>query len=634
MYKKFLIPLLAISMSLTPMTITTVRAEEADEVVESAEYDDMDEDIIIDEDNKMEKDPTSQNVEEVEDVVTSNPEEESTDNPQEESTDNPQEEAQPTQPAEETTGTETEPKNDKILEKVVHSSDTKWEIDHDSEEPTTYKIFEVYVSEDTQKFEIFYSKDVAPPEVIIESARGDKYIKGNDVVTGDMRFISRTGLICTGYPDIMYDTIYLSNIKDPGTWKIQIEISTQVKEFIFVQAAYPSDWETLNVEYKTAVTDVIAWYMYTGDQPGKTYSKYTSGNILPPEGGGIADEEARPPMNDVEPAEEPTEEKIQIDPILIGLIGLIILIIVVTIILFKKLKNNEEQRREQIHKNNQNTNTKLAQKKKHDNDTLDNELKKYEDEYKDEEDDEDIDNNDYSDPDEDNLDDLFEEGDEPKKSKKSKKPKNRKKKEVIEDTTEDIDTSEYRDIDEDEDFGQNEDIDEDNPAQGMYEDEPQPNNPMGEPPYYYPQQGQYGQMMYANGYPTMPPQQMPQMPPQMTQVPPQMSPQMIQQMMAQMPPQMLQQMMTQISTGQMPNMQYPPMQPTQAEEPVMKQENIPETSVNEQTIKDNTDAKEPVKNSKPQKPDQQVPRWADKSVKKKDAPNWAKKDNTGQKSFF
>ena len=275
-------------------------------------------------------------------------------------------------PVEETQTSSNEGSTESATTKKKSSAESKWVINEGDPRTT---VIETYVGSGTTRFEVFYSASaLTPPEVTFMSASGNIYRKDSDVEYGNTVFITRSGYVVSDYPDIKYDIIYIKGAEDPGTWKMSVSIDDHTNELFVVTSKVPDGWEHFQTDYKTAPTDALLWYI------NPKLSSYTVNDIT----SVIAKDTDIPETNSIQPYvdEEVPEQKNPIVGVLILLSLAIIGGIAAIIFLYKKSqKESVSNRKNAIAR----ANKKLKAKQKKENNSLDQVLANYEDEYRDDE---------------------------------------------------------------------------------------------------------------------------------------------------------------------------------------------------------------------------------------------------------
>ncbi len=304
--------------------------------------------------------------------------------------------------------------------KKVSASETEWKIDTTAT-INQVKQIDMYVTSGTMKLEVFYSANQEKPEIIFKSASGNLYQAGTDVSNDSIKFKTVPNIVCTNFPELHYDVIYISNAIDPGNWIMQISVVPTISDLLVVEASVDPEWETLNTEYKTPAKNVFCWYFRNEETQQMLNSKFSVKDVQM-----IFEAEESPATNHITDAPEEEPEEFRIDWITVGLIAAIIALIVVAIIVFKKSKKMNDEYLEEKHKSNLKTNKKLKGKKqKEENDDLDSALDEFADEY------EDYDMDEYSDAEKKEENEYFDEEDDideyEEKIKNNKKKKKVKK---------------------------------------------------------------------------------------------------------------------------------------------------------------------------------------------------------------
>lgn len=277
-------------------------------------------------------------------------------------------------------------KNKEKKEETVSTAEkTKWDISERGFNHPASTTRKIYVGSGVNRFEIFYTANsTKPPEIVFKSLSGNPYILGRDTEYGETKFVTRGDNIMADYPDLKYIVLYIANPEDPGEWEMGVTLNDNINEFIMVTTKAPDNWENIICEYKTLVKTEgpKLWGIDTKK------SNYTSRDIA----GIVSKDKEIPQINNMQAVpEEELNKKPETNPML-WIITLVIIAIVAgtvgVIFLFKKMDVAHEAQKKYAIKN---ANARVKKRQEIENKTLDKVIKKYDDDYSDD----DVDTSEY-----------------------------------------------------------------------------------------------------------------------------------------------------------------------------------------------------------------------------------------------
>lgn len=212
------------------------------------------------------------------------------------------------------------------------------------------------------RFEMFYGVDEEVPSVTFISPRGDVVLP-----------TIRGGIDMEGYDKLDCKVIYLDPMEEPGTWQIDIEISQASNNFLFITSETPKNWDMIVSEYKTSAVGLLKWYFSNN-------SLYDSSDIA----GIVAPSSVIPAINNIEEYEE---EEIEKEPnwVLISILAVLLLAVVITITVILVKKQKKAKFKEEMRKNVDSANNALEERKRYENENLDQFISQYQDDYNDDE---------------------------------------------------------------------------------------------------------------------------------------------------------------------------------------------------------------------------------------------------------
>ncbi len=252
-------------------------------------------------------------------------------------------------------------------------TDPYWLIpDNRNEKETTTRDFTVEC--ETTKIEVFYgsaNNSAGIPVITFVSPNGNCYQAGNDgyYESSGVTITTRMATL-SNYSDINCMVIYLEGLTIGEQWKISSEIDLYTNTFCMVEAEALNNWKDLYKDYRTQARKYI---MFMTDKR----SKYSIEDFT-----DMIKVEENPPQAPEEYVDEPKEpENPYLKYIKIGLIAFAVLAVVITaaVVYRKKTKSKveAEKRKKMIEKANQ----KMREKKKADEEALDQVLNHYQRDY-------------------------------------------------------------------------------------------------------------------------------------------------------------------------------------------------------------------------------------------------------------
>ena len=154
---------------------------------------------------------------------------------------------------------------------------------------------------------------------------------------------------------------------------LDIEISQAANNFLFITSETPKNWDMIVSEYKTSAVGLLKWYFSNN-------SIYDSSDIA----GIVAPSSVIPAINNIEEYEE---EEIEIEPnwVIISILAVLLLAAVITITVVLVKKKKKAKFKEEMKKSVDNANSALEERKRYENENLDQFISQYQDDYTDDE---------------------------------------------------------------------------------------------------------------------------------------------------------------------------------------------------------------------------------------------------------
>ena len=251
-------------------------------------------------------------------------------------------------------------------------NDYEWKPEADANGNRVYTMRLYMEAQKPVKLELFYNASDKAPTLNFLSPSNKIYIGSTQ--EEDTKIEIRSGLTIEGYEDILYDVVYIytTNHYNDGYWKTTLSIPADNNLTFVTNATVVSGWEDFKLDYKTPNKSLLVWYL-------DSVSPYTFEDIA-----DIIKGEDAPLINSIENYEV-KDETVKPNPY-IGLIALVCIGIAacigIVIFIGYKLKGTTSDKKEHLKRI---ANKKFNKRKKKENEELGSVLKKYDDEYSDEE---------------------------------------------------------------------------------------------------------------------------------------------------------------------------------------------------------------------------------------------------------
>lgn len=389
MLRKYLVKITTLSLTLTLLfsTLTYASDQEIAEATQEDQIEQVDkiEEVTAESEENSEEATTEESTEENSEEPTEETSEEGSDYSMEDEESSSEENTEENSEETEENGDEQteepeeveEPKEENPYEKPEEEKSEverlRWDI---SEGMPRTKTFNIPVPSHTIRMEFFYSAKAPAPIYNFRSTYGSVYGSNNTkdrFTDGDFTFLKRVGLPVNDYSDMRYDVVYISNPPDTGKWELTIILDEDETEFFALSSAVPENWETMRTDYKTAPIEILTWAI------DSTVSSYKASDITQ-----IVARENPPAGDNIQAVPAPTEEPF-FTPIRIAVFALIITVAIVAFLIFKVNKDTKEKAETIQRKRIEKANTKFSQLKKNEDDSLEEYMNSFSDDYTDDE---------------------------------------------------------------------------------------------------------------------------------------------------------------------------------------------------------------------------------------------------------